>query len=228
MGVSVGIVGAGIGGLSAALSLLNAGFDVQVYEQASALGEVGAGVQVSPNASRVLHRLGLAGELARTGVKPLALHQRRWDDGRTLQRSPLAEQVEARFGFPYYHAHRADLLDILAGAVPAERIHLGHRLVGVVDGPDRVAARFDNGAGAEVEVLVGADGIHSTVRDELFGPDKPRFTGMCRVSRAGPGRPAGPPGIGGDRAGVDGARAALRALLRRQPASGQLRGRRRA
>ena len=74
-GVSVGVIGGGIGGLSAALSLLDAGFDVHVYEQAPTLAEVGAGVQVSPNASRILHRLGLAGELARTGVRPLAWHQ---------------------------------------------------------------------------------------------------------------------------------------------------------
>jgi 2-polyprenyl-6-methoxyphenol hydroxylase-like FAD-dependent oxidoreductase len=95
MEFSVCVVGGGIGGLTAALSLLRRGFDVQVYEQAAALGEVGAGVQVSPNASRVLHRLGLAEELATTGVKPVAWHQRRWDDGRTLLRSPLAEPLEA-------------------------------------------------------------------------------------------------------------------------------------
>ena len=91
--VSVAIIGGGIGGLSAALSLLQAGVDVQVYEQAPTLGEVGAGLQVSPNAALVLHRLGLAGELARTGVPPLAWHQRRWDDGRTLLRTPLAGRL---------------------------------------------------------------------------------------------------------------------------------------
>jgi salicylate hydroxylase len=176
-GASVGVVGGGIGGLSAALSLLDAGFDVQVYEQASTLGEVGAGVQVSPNASRILHRLGLAEELARTGVKPLGWHQRRWDDGRTLLRTPLAEPLEAAFGFPHYQLHRADLLSALAGAVPAERVHLGHRLVGVVSRGDHVQARFANGARVEVDVLVGADGIHSAVRGELFGPEQPRFTG---------------------------------------------------
>jgi salicylate hydroxylase len=176
-GVSVGVVGGGIGGLSAALSLLGAGFDVHVYEQASRLGEVGAGVQVSPNASRVLHRLGLAEELARTGVKPLAWHQRRWDDGRTLLRTPLAEPLEATFGFPHHQVHRADLLDALAGAFPAERVHLGHRLTGLADLGDRVQARFAGGARAEVDVLVGADGIHSAVRSLLFGPERPRFTG---------------------------------------------------
>ena len=175
--VSVGVVGAGIGGLSCALSLLNAGFDVHVYEQAAALGEVGAGVQVSPNASRILHRLGLAGELAGAGVKPLAWHQRRWDDGRTLLRAPLAEPVEAAFGYPHYQIHRADLLAALAGAVPAERVHLGHRLIGLEDRGNLVRARFANGTRVAVDALVGADGIHSLVRRELFGDDKPRFTG---------------------------------------------------
>ena len=175
-GLSVGVVGGGIGGLAAALSLLAAGFDVHVYEQASRLGEVGAGVQVSPNASRILHRVGLAEALAGTGVKPLAWHQRRWDDGRTLLRSPLAEPLEATFGFPHYQMHRADLLFALAGGVPAERVHLGHRLTGLEDRGDQVEARFANGAQIEVDVLVGADGIHSEVRGQLFGSDQPRFT----------------------------------------------------
>jgi salicylate hydroxylase len=175
--VSVGIVGGGIGGLTAASSLLRRGFDVQVYEQAPMLTEIGAGVQVSPNASRVLHGLGLAAELARTGVKPLAWHQRRWDDGRTLVRSPLAEPLEAVFGSPHYQMHRADLLSALAAGVPAGRLHLGHRLTGLADHGDRVEALFANGASAEVDVLVGADGIRSLVRRTLFGPENPRFTG---------------------------------------------------
>src|SRR3954447_7665750 len=176
-GISVGVVGGGIGGLSAALSLLTAGFDVHVYEQAAALGEVGAGVQVSPNASRVLHRLGLAEELAATGVKPVAWHQRRWDDGRTLLRTPLAEPLEAAFGFPHYQMHRADLLAALADALPAERILLGHELAAVADDGDRVNASFANGASVSLDVLVGADGIHSPVRRALFGPEQPHFTG---------------------------------------------------
>jgi salicylate hydroxylase len=175
--VRIGVVGGGIGGLSAALSLLAAGFDVRVYERASTWGEVGAGIQVSPNASRVLHGLGLGGAIARTGVKPLALHQRRWADGRTLLRTPWADELEASCGFPYYQMHRADLLAALAGAMPAERVRLGHRLVELTDHGDRVEARFANGASADVDVLVGADGIHSQVRALLFGPDKPRFTG---------------------------------------------------
>jgi 2-polyprenyl-6-methoxyphenol hydroxylase-like FAD-dependent oxidoreductase len=174
---SVGVIGGGIGGLSAALSLLQAGFEVQVYEQAPMLGEVGAGLQVSPNAARVLHRLGLAEELARTGVKPVAWHQRRFDDGRTLLRTPLAGALEAAFGYPQYQIHRADLLAALADALPPDRVHLGHQLTDLADRGDHLQANFANGAHAELELLVGADGIHSTVRNLLFGPQQPHFTG---------------------------------------------------
>jgi salicylate hydroxylase len=172
-------VGGGIGGLSAALSLLRAGFDVHVYERARELGEVGAGIQISPNASRVLHALGLADELAQMGVRPLAWHQRRWDDGRTLLRTPLAGAIESAFGFPHYQMHRADLLATLARALPAERVHLRHRLTGLADHGDRVEAQFAGGESAELDLLVGADGIHSVVRGLLFGSQDPRFTGCA-------------------------------------------------
>jgi salicylate hydroxylase len=173
----VAIVGGGIGGLTAALALLRIGLDVHVYEQASQLGEVGAGVQVSPNASRVLHGLGLADELAQTGVRPVAWHQRRWDDGRTLLRTPLGDAMLEAFGFPHYQMHRADLLDALVRALPAERVHVGHRLVALDERDDGVEAAFANGARVDADVLVGADGIHSTVRGVLLGPQSARFTG---------------------------------------------------
>lgn len=175
--MKIAIIGGGIGGLSAALHLLKAGLDVHVYEQAPRITELGAGIQISPNASRLLHRLGLKEAMDRIGVLPRAVHQRRWDDGRTLQRAPLGPDVEAAFGAPYYHFHRADLANLLADALPKERVHTGYRLVGLEHKGERVAAVFDNGATAEADVLVGADGIHSRVRDLVFGPEKPRFTG---------------------------------------------------
>ena len=175
--MSIAIIGGGIGGLAAALSLLRAGFDVHVYEQANVLREVGAGVQISPNASRILHRLGLAEALAGFGVRPAAWHQRRWQDGRTLLRTPLGDEIEAEFGFPHHQCHRADVLAMLAGAVPAERQHLGHRLVSYSDVGDRVELAFENGVSVTAAMMVGADGIHSTVRSILLGPDEPQFTG---------------------------------------------------
>jgi salicylate hydroxylase len=175
--MSLAIVGGGIGGLAAALSLLKVGVDVHVYEQAGALTEVGAGIQISPNATRILDGAGIGNALEETGVKPQAFHQRRWDDGRTLLRTPIAEAMEAAFGFPYYHMHRADVLTALAQALPAQRLHLGHRFTSLVDRGDCVETEFENGRRIRVDALVGADGIHSVVRSVLFGAENPRFTG---------------------------------------------------
>src|SRR4029453_10128124 len=116
---------------------------------------------ISPNASRLLHRLRLKHAMDASGVRPLAVHQRRWDDGRTLQRAPLGPEVEATFGAPYYHFHRGDLAALLGAAVPGDRLQVGHRLVGLEQKGERVVARFDNGAAAEADLLIGADGIHS-------------------------------------------------------------------
>jgi salicylate hydroxylase len=175
--VSVAIIGAGIGGIAAALNLLRAGFDVQVYEQARALREVGAGIQISPNASRIIHHLGLGDALAKLGVSPTGFHQRRWQDGRTILKTPLGDAVLAEFGFPYYQTHRGDLLAMLSAALPPERVHVGHKLAAFDDRGDRVDTEFENGARASADILIGADGIHSTVRHLLFGPEAPRYSG---------------------------------------------------
>lgn len=175
--MKIAVIGGGIGGLSAALQLLKAGFDVHVYEQAPRITELGAGIQISPNASRLLHRLGLRPEMDRIGVLPVAVHQRRWDDASTLQRAPVGPEVEATFGAPYYHFHRADLAMLLAAALPPERLHVGHKLIELKQRGGRATARFENGASVDADLVVGADGIHSRVRDILFGPEKPRFTG---------------------------------------------------
>jgi salicylate hydroxylase len=175
--LSIAIIGGGIGGLSAALSLLDAGVDVHVYERARTISEIGAGIAVSPNATRILYHLGLAPALESSGVKTLAWHDRRWDDGRTLLCSPLAGVMEAAFGFPLYHMHRADLIDALLRALPSERVHTGHTFKTVVEHGNQVEAEFENGGHIRADALVGADGIHSTVRQMLFGPEQPRFTG---------------------------------------------------
>jgi 2-polyprenyl-6-methoxyphenol hydroxylase-like FAD-dependent oxidoreductase len=173
----IGIIGAGIGGLSAALALRQAGFQVDVYEQAAELTEIGGGINMAPNAVRVLRRVGLGPGLDRDGVRPLLTHQRRWQDGRTLQQAPLNPLCEQLYGAPHMTIHRRDLLAVIASGMPSERIHLGHRLAGLTDQGDSVAAWFDNGVRIKVDMLVGADGIHSAVRTRLFGDEAPVFAG---------------------------------------------------
>jgi len=171
------IIGAGIGGLTAAHTLLRAGFTVQIFEQATELREVGAGIQISPNATRLLHRLGIADQLRQCAVRPVAMVMRRWEDGTILSKQPLADVCEETFGAPYYHFYRPDLLAVLATGLPAGIVQLGHRCVAIMQDEDRVVARFETGVTVRADVLIGADGIHSTVREQLFGPESPRFSG---------------------------------------------------
>lgn len=171
------IVGGGIGGSAAALAMLRAGHKVSVFEQVKAKSEVGAGIQISPNASRLLHRYGLSDRLDEVAVRPQAVETRRWDDGTVLSGEPLGDTVESAFGAPHYHVHRADLLRALTDAIPQESVHEGKRCIGIADEGDHVLARFDDGSSAEGDILVGADGIHSYVRKHLFGDEAPRFSG---------------------------------------------------
>ena len=171
------VIGAGIGGLTAALTLARAGLRVRVFEQSPALREVGAGIQLAPNATRILHRLGLAEALARVAVRPSCSEVRRWDDGRVLWSQPLGAVIEERFGAPYYHLYRPDLLAVLVAALPPGVLHLDRRVSGLTEDPDGVAIAFADGSAARADVVLGADGIYSTVRAALFGPESPRFSG---------------------------------------------------
>jgi salicylate hydroxylase len=173
----IAVIGGGIGGLTAAVALLQAGFEVEVYEQAPELTEVGGGINMAPNATRVLRGLGLAEELDREGVRPVGTHKRRWQDGRTLQRAPLNPFCEELYGAPHMTIHRAGLLSVIAAGFPAARVHLGHQLVGLAERGDEAEAWFDNGVRITPDVLVGADGIHSAVHAALFGEAAPEFAG---------------------------------------------------
>ena len=176
------IIGAGIGGLTAALCLRKAGFgDVAVLEQASELKAIGAGIQLSANAVRLLRRLDLGDDLARFGVRPEGLAMRSWQSGERLLWTHLGDTAEKRFGAPYYHAHRADLLAALVNAWGLDNIRLNHRITGFEDLGDRVEVALDSGTRLPASVLIGADGIHSGIRQQLFGPDNPRHTGLTAL-----------------------------------------------
>ena len=169
------VVGAGIGGLTAALALRQCGFDAHVYEQARVLREVGAGLALGPNAVTVLHRLGLAEALRAVGVRSESWDFRDWQSGAVLGRVPLADAAEIRWGAPFYNVHRADLHDALRGAVGDQHITLGACCVSVEQHGLEVAIGFADGRHATGDLLIGADGVHSVVREYVAGPDQPTW-----------------------------------------------------
>jgi 6-hydroxynicotinate 3-monooxygenase len=175
--LEIAIVGAGIGGLTAAAALLRVGVRVQVYEQASAFARVGAGIQQSPNAVRVLRMLGLEPKLRRLAFYPMHWRNRDSKTGALTHHYSLGPDAEERFGAPYLLLHRGDLHAAIASIVPPQLIHLNQKLVGLERVKEGVTLAFANGAHTTADALVGADGVHSLVREILFGPEKPRFTG---------------------------------------------------
>lgn len=174
------IVGAGIGGLATALALQRSRIRVSVFEQAPALGEVGAGLTLASNATRVLEHLGLGVVLADLGVVPGRGAVKDYRTGRTLVDIPRGTTQVERFGAPYCQIHRNDLHEALVAAVRSADpgcLHLGHSLEDFGQDEQGVTALFANGQTARGDVLIGCDGIRSTVRARLFGMEDPRFTG---------------------------------------------------
>ena len=181
MNNNVAIIGAGIGGLTAALALIRRGIGVDVYEQAPELRELGAGVQISSNGTRVLYSLGLDEPINRLGVVVAGKEIRLWSTGQTWKLFDLGAESVERYGFPYVMFHRGDLHGMLLEAIRRERpdaIHLNSKCVGVTQSGDGVAIAFENGQTAKAPIAIGADGVQSRVRLSVFGADKPEFTGI--------------------------------------------------
>ena len=177
--IRIGIVGGGIGGLTLALALRRRGLAADVYEQASELREIGAAVALSANATRELERLGCLEAIAAKSCEPSELIWREWRDGRRAASFPMAKggAYRARFGAPYFGIHRADLQRVLGGAHGPERLHLGYRLARVAENNNVVQLDFANGHSAEVDILVGADGVRSSVRHFVVGEERSAYSG---------------------------------------------------
>ena len=170
------IVGGGIGGLAAALALERKRAEVIVCEQSPKLFEIGAGIGLAPNAIKALRALGLEDKINAAAYASEFAVIRSWRDGREISRSYQGDYRE-KFGAPSVTIHRADLLGILADALRSVDIRLGLRCVAVAPRANGAVARFADGSEIEADLVVGADGIHSKVRESLFGADAPRFTG---------------------------------------------------
>src|SRR6266545_2242249 len=193
----VAIIGGGIGGLAAAVALSQRGFEVSIHERSNKLEEVGAGLQVGPNAVKVLYALGLKDALHRNAFEPTNMVSIKWDDASLRHRVPLKATATEKYGAPYMTAHRAHIHGMLRDALPESIITLGATCVGAFTRGETAVARFADGREVEADVMIGADGIRSAIRAQLFGADHPRFTEMmcwrCMVpmehvpTRIGPG-----------------------------------------
>lgn len=177
----IAIVGAGIGGLVAALALARRGFAVDVYEQTRVLKEVGAGLQIGANGTRVLAAIGVLEPVLATAFQPQGKEVRLWNSGQTWKLFDLGEESVERYGFPYLTVHRGDLHNVLADALRALRpgaIHLDHHCHHIEQDGSAVRLSFDNQPTVTCDLAIGADGVHSTLRKALFGTADASFTGI--------------------------------------------------
>jgi len=171
---SIAIIGAGMGGLAAAATLRRVGFGVQVYEQAPRFARIGAGIQMMPNSMKVLRGIGVEAKLRQTAFEPYSHLNREGDTGKVMRELPMPESL---FGAPYLCMHRADLHDALLSAVPKEIIHLDKKLAGLEQRAGQVTMAFADGTRAHADAVIGADGVHSVVRDVIIGRDAPLHKG---------------------------------------------------
>jgi salicylate hydroxylase/6-hydroxynicotinate 3-monooxygenase len=175
--LSIGIIGAGIGGLAVAAALRQVGFEPTIFEQAKAFARIGAGIQQSPNALKVHRGLGIEDRLRQTSFCPATSLNRDAVTGAVTTDHPLGETIEKKYGAPYLTLHRGDLHAALLDLVPMDSIVRGKKLTGLKEEGERVQLTFADGSAAEVDALIGADGVHSIARDYVVGPTATRFTG---------------------------------------------------
>jgi salicylate hydroxylase len=171
------IVGGGLAGVAAARALQTFGIKAELFETAPALGEIGAAVNVSPQANKALQAIGVGDQVAAVGITSPGIYTRNMQTGEFLEFNDRLKAA-ARYGAPYYTFHRADLLDALASGLDTSGIHLGHRLTGLEERSDSINLAFANGTEVEAEFVIGADGVRSVIRRALYGEDNPTYTGQ--------------------------------------------------
>ena len=175
----IAVVGAGLGGMTVAGFRQRAGFAVTIYEQAPAFSRIGAGIILSANAMKVLRRLGLEQMIVDIGIKADCYISRAWDTGETMYKIEFDAESEARFGGPYANIHRGDLHAVLEKGVVPGSIAFNHRLAALDERRDAIRLAFDNGVMVEADIVVGADGVNTKVREYLLSLEPPRYIGMA-------------------------------------------------
>jgi salicylate hydroxylase/6-hydroxynicotinate 3-monooxygenase len=174
---SIVVVGAGIGGLAVAAALRKFHIETTIYEQAATFDRVGAGIQQSPNATKVHRWLGTEERIRQAGFAPVSSLYRDGYSGKVTSQHPLGREVEARYGAAFLTLHRGDLHDALASIVPGETVRLGRKLTRIEAAGPRIELSFADGSEAEVDAVIGVDGVHSLLREHVAGAERARFTG---------------------------------------------------
>jgi 6-hydroxynicotinate 3-monooxygenase len=173
----IAIVGAGLGGIAAALLLRNEGFESVLYEQAPAFSRLGAGIHVGPNVMKVMRRIGLERAMEEMGSHPDYWYSRNWSDGAILSQIPLGDYARKTYGAAYLTVHRGDFHQLMADAVPSGWIQYDKRLTALQERDRNVLLSFADGTTAEADIVIGADGVNSVMREHMLGSELPRYTG---------------------------------------------------
>ena len=173
----IAVIGAGLGGMTVAGLLQRHGFPVKVYEQSPAFSRIGAGIHLSSNVMLVMRHLGIEKALSDIGLHPDAFVSRQWDTGDILFELPFDPVSEARYGAAYINVHRGDLHSVLESALTPGTVAFGKKLLSLDNSGAKIRLAFEDGGHAEADLVIGADGLNSKVREYLLGPDKPRYTG---------------------------------------------------
>ncbi len=178
--LNIAIVGGGIGGAALAVSLRQRGFNPHIFERAPAFGEIGAGVQMTPNAVKIIRALGLYDKMCKVTFAPKGSRGRHWRTGRENFTIPFDDAFHKFYGAPYLQIHRADLLDLFVNELPQDSVSFGQNVTGCRQDPDGVSLDFADGASQRFDLVIGADGVRSVIREKIFGAQEPRWTGhMC-------------------------------------------------
>ncbi|MGY3726998.1 MULTISPECIES: FAD-dependent monooxygenase [Cobetia] len=173
----IAVIGAGLGGAAAGALLQQAGYDTRVYEQAPAFSRLGAGIHLGPNVMKVMRQIGIETQLAEMGSHPEQWFSRDGKTGEYLSRIPLGQQAREQYGASYITVHRGDLHELMVGALDPNRLHFDKHLVDVDDRGDKVTMHFADGTTEDADIVIGADGVNSRIREKLLGKEAPTYSG---------------------------------------------------